>query len=57
MDEFMTCDQCGEDNWEYVGEAYDDGEHMGSLWECLVCHHHQCDDDPQQDFEFYDEIG
>lgn len=53
--ELMTCDYCGEEDWEYVGEEYDDGEHLGSIWECNECGHRQCDNDPEQDFSMYDE--
>jgi hypothetical protein len=56
--DFMECNYCGKDgceNWEYSGEGYDDGEHLGAIWRCEECGHLQCDNDPQQDFSMYDE--
>ena len=31
------CPQCGQDTIEYVGESYDEEEHLGSLYECSNC--------------------
>lgn len=44
--EEMICENCGcEDSWEYVGEQYDDDEHIGSLYLCAECGHQQNDGD------------
>lgn len=37
----MTCEYCGGSEWVYVGEAYDDEEHLGGLYQCLECGHTQ----------------
>lgn len=43
--ENMVCEICGETEWVYVGEAYDDEEHLGGLYQCLECGHTQIEDD------------
>lgn len=35
----LACPSCGEENYEYAGEAYDDEEHLGSSYHCLECGH------------------
>lgn len=44
-DNQMSCEICGEKDWIYLGEAYDDDVHMGGLYMCQECGHHQVDED------------
>ena len=39
------CEFCGSLDMEYLGETYDDEEHLGSTYQCLECGHRQTVDD------------
>jgi DNA-directed RNA polymerase subunit RPC12/RpoP len=47
--ENMACDYCGEKEWAYLGEAYDDDEYVGSLYMCLECGHHQLEGEGEEE--------
>jgi len=41
----LACPNCGEENYYYVAEVYDDEEHIGSSYHCEECGHEFTADD------------
>lgn len=39
LDPELACPMCGEELCEYIGEAYDDEEHIGCSYRCDECGH------------------
>jgi len=39
LDYQIVCERCGGIDVEYIGEAYDDEQYLGSAWNCLECGH------------------
>lgn len=51
----MVCSFCGENDWTYLGEHFDDEHHLGSFYECNICGHQQ-DDNPDDVYYRFDEM-